>query len=56
MIFARVTHLQLNEHVITLNQTTACNNLAMALGNIVNNPMPIVITKGSGKAIVMKYR
>lgn len=37
----------------TLNYTTARKNLATAIDEVVNDHTPLVITKGSDKAVVM---
>ena len=37
----------------TLNYTTARQNLASAIDNVVDDHTPLVITKGSDKAVVM---
>ena len=37
----------------TLNYTTARQNLATAIDNVVDDHTPLVITKGSDKAVVM---
>ena len=37
----------------TLNYTTARKNLATAIDNVVDDQTPLVITKGSDKAVVM---
>ena len=37
----------------TLNYTTARQNLASAIDNVVDDHTPLIITKGSDKAVVM---
>lgn len=37
----------------TLNYTTARQNLATAIDNVVDDHTPLIITKGSDKAVVM---
>ena len=37
----------------TLNYTTARQNLASAIDDVVNDHTPLIITKGSDKAVVM---
>lgn len=37
----------------TLNYTTARKNLAAAIDNVIDDHTPLVITKGSDKAVVM---
>jgi len=37
----------------TLNYTTARKNLATAIDNVVEDHAPLIITKGSDKAVVM---
>ncbi len=37
----------------TLNYTTVRKNLANAIDNVVDDHMPLIITKGSDKAVVM---
>ncbi|MCA9838716.1 MAG: type II toxin-antitoxin system prevent-host-death family antitoxin [Trueperaceae bacterium] len=37
----------------TLNYTTARKNLANAIDNVVDDHTPLIITKGSDKAVVM---
>ena len=37
----------------TLNYTTARQNLASAIDDVINDHTPLIITKGSDKAVVM---
>ncbi|MBS3947518.1 MAG: type II toxin-antitoxin system prevent-host-death family antitoxin [Dethiobacter sp.] len=53
MHLARLTEVHYTVHMRTINYTTARRNLASAMDAVIEDHTPVIITKGSDKAVVM---